>query len=95
MTLVASLSHGTVTPHENGSFTYTHDGSQSTSDSATYMANDGSMDSNLATVSINVISSQNDMGARGDAYNSYSAHDSATELGRSASGTGTSNFAGD
>src|SRR5207248_2065531 len=37
-----------------GSFTYVHDGSETTSDSFTYKANDGSLDSNLATVTITV-----------------------------------------
>jgi VCBS repeat-containing protein len=38
----------------NGSFTYVHDGSETTSDSFTYRASDGSATSNLATVNINV-----------------------------------------
>ncbi|MGA8809941.1 MAG: Ig-like domain-containing protein, partial [Thermoanaerobaculia bacterium] len=38
----------------NGSFTYVHDGSETTSDSFTYRASDGSSTSNLATVNINV-----------------------------------------
>ncbi len=39
---------------ENGQFTYTHDGSNSSSDSFTYKANDGTCDSNLATVTIKI-----------------------------------------
>ncbi len=38
----------------NGTFTYVHDGSETTSDSFTYKANDGSLDSNTVTVSITV-----------------------------------------
>jgi hypothetical protein len=38
----------------NGSFNYTHDGSAATSDSFTYKANDGSLDSNVATVTITI-----------------------------------------
>lgn len=38
----------------DGTFTYTHDNSESTSDSFTYRANDGADDSNIATVSISV-----------------------------------------
>ena len=38
----------------NGSFTYVHDGSETTSDSFTYRASDGASTSNLATVNINI-----------------------------------------
>jgi len=38
----------------DGSFTYVHDGSETTSDSFTYKANDGSLDSNVATVTISI-----------------------------------------
>jgi VCBS repeat-containing protein len=38
----------------NGSFNYVHDGSETTSDSFTYRASDGSATSNLATVNITV-----------------------------------------
>ena len=38
----------------DGSFTYVHDGSETTSDIFTYKANDGSLDSNVATVTITV-----------------------------------------
>src|SRR5207244_2000392 len=38
----------------DGSFTYVHDGSETTSDSFTYKANDGSLDSNVATVTITI-----------------------------------------
>ena len=46
-----SPSNGTVTSVD-GVFTYTHDGSESTSDSFEYIANDGTADSQPVTVSI-------------------------------------------
>ncbi|HSJ70873.1 MAG TPA: Ig-like domain-containing protein [Acidimicrobiia bacterium] len=52
---VSDPSHGTVTLNANGSFTYIHDGSGSTSDSFTYRAKDGSGAlSNVATVSLTI-----------------------------------------
>jgi VCBS repeat-containing protein len=52
---VSDPSHGTVSLNANGSFTYTHDGSGSTSDSFTYRAKDGSGAlSNVATVSLTI-----------------------------------------
>ncbi|KAF2517139.1 Ig-like domain-containing protein [Flavobacterium foetidum] len=52
--VVTNPSHGTLTLNADGSFTYVHDGSETTSDSFTYRANDGSLNSNIATVSITV-----------------------------------------
>jgi VCBS repeat-containing protein len=46
--------HGMLTLNENGTFSYTHDGSESTSDSFTYKATDGTAESNTATVNITV-----------------------------------------
>jgi hypothetical protein len=43
----------------DGTFSYTHDGSETTTDSFTFMANDGTVDSPAATVSITV-NGQND-----------------------------------
>jgi VCBS repeat-containing protein len=40
--------------NSDGSFNYTHDGSETTSDSFTYHANDGTADSNIATVTITI-----------------------------------------
>src|SRR5437867_2376948 len=51
---LSNPAHGTVTLNANGSFTYVHDGSETTSDSFTYKANDGKADSNVATVSITI-----------------------------------------
>src|SRR5207244_2007882 len=38
----------------DGSFTYVHNGGETTSDSFTYKANDGSLDGNVATVNITI-----------------------------------------
>ncbi len=46
--------NGTLTLAADGSFTYVHDHSDTTSDSFTYWANDGGADSELATVTIDV-----------------------------------------
>src|SRR5207237_4989056 len=51
-TLVANPSHGAVTLATNGAFTYTPAANYNGSDSFTYKANDGTVDSNIATVSI-------------------------------------------
>jgi VCBS repeat-containing protein len=42
------------TLHADGTFDYTHDGSETTADSFTYKANDGTADSNTVTVTITV-----------------------------------------
>jgi VCBS repeat-containing protein len=41
--------------NSDGSFVYTHDGSETTSDSFTYKANDGTVDSNTVTVTITIV----------------------------------------
>jgi VCBS repeat-containing protein len=58
-TLTATLVTGPVhassfTLNADGSFSYVHDGSETTSDAFTYRANDGTSVSNLVTVSITV-----------------------------------------
>ena len=40
--------------NDNGSFSYTHNGSETTGDSFTYKVNDGTIDGNTVTVTINV-----------------------------------------
>jgi VCBS repeat-containing protein len=52
--LVASVGHGTLTLNPNGSFVYTPSAGYSGADSFAYKANDGTLDSNVATVSITV-----------------------------------------
>lgn len=52
--LVSGPSHGSLVLNSNGTFSYTHDGSETTSDSFTYRPNDGTEDGNLVTVNIQV-----------------------------------------
>ncbi len=52
--LVSNPSHGTVTLNSNGSFTYAPNSNFNGTDSFTYKANDDSLDSNTATVSITI-----------------------------------------
>lgn len=51
---VTDVSHGSLTLNSDGTFSYTNDGSEFTSDSFTYKANDGTANSNTVTVSITV-----------------------------------------
>lgn len=50
--LVSGPSHGSLILNSNGTFSYVHDGSDTSSDSFTYKANDGSADGNVVTVNI-------------------------------------------
>jgi len=52
--LVLDASHGTLILNTDGSFTYTHDGSETTTDRFTYRANDGTDNSNIAEAVISV-----------------------------------------
>jgi len=52
---VTDPSHGALTLNDDGSFTYIHDGSKTSSDSFTYKVNDGSADGNTVTVSITIL----------------------------------------
>jgi len=52
--LVSGPTHGTLALNSDGSFTYTPDANYHGPDSFTYTGNDGSSDSNLATVSLTV-----------------------------------------
>ncbi len=52
--LVAGPSNGTLTLNPNGTFSYIHNGSETTTDSFTYKVNDGTVDGNTVTVNINV-----------------------------------------
>ena len=54
VTLISDVSHGTLTLNADGSFTYNHDGSETTSDSFTYRVSDAGGESDTATVSLNI-----------------------------------------
>ncbi len=52
--LVSGPANGTLTLNPNGTFSYTHNGGETTTDSFTYKANDGTADGNTVTVNITV-----------------------------------------
>src|SRR5207247_2097496 len=52
---VTGPAHGTLTLNANGGFTYTPAADYNGTDSFTYKANDGELDSSLTTVSITVV----------------------------------------
>ena len=66
--LVAGPTDGSLTLNANGSFTYTPDADFNGSDSFTYVANDGDLDSNVATVTITVNPVNDAPVADNDAY---------------------------
>ncbi len=51
---VTDPSHGTLTLNSDGSFSYVNDDSASTTDAFTYRASDGTNESEIATVTINI-----------------------------------------
>ena len=57
-TLVSDVSNGQLTLLDNGTFFYTSDDGFTGTDSFIYQANDGSLDSNPATVNINVTAAE-------------------------------------
>ncbi len=65
--LVSGPSNGMLTLNSNGSFTYTPNTNFSGTDSFTYKANDGNLDSNVATVTITVNPSGNELTSLGPA----------------------------
>ena len=70
--LTATLSvgpiHGTVTVNDNGSFSYEHDGSETTNDSFSYSLNDGNGGVATGVVTINVTPVNDPPVATNDAY---------------------------
>lgn len=52
--LVSTPTYGTLSLMVSGTFTYVHDGSETTTDSFQYRANDGTIDGNITTVSIQI-----------------------------------------
>ena len=52
--LVSNVNNGTLTLNTDGTFSYEHNGSETTTDSFTYKVTDGNLESNVATVSINI-----------------------------------------
>ena len=67
-TVYADPSHGSLTLNADGSFTYTPDSGYTGTDSFSYRANDGELDSNAATVTITVTSANDAPTAEDDAY---------------------------
>ena len=67
--LVTGPNFGTLTLNPDGSFTYNHDGSETTFDSFTYKASDGTKQSNLATVVIPIAPVNDAAVAVADTYN--------------------------
>ena len=65
---VSDPSHGTVTLNANGNFTYIPTANYNGPDSFTYKANDGYLDSNIATVSITVNAVNDAPAAVADSY---------------------------
>ncbi|MEZ4664361.1 MAG: Ig-like domain-containing protein [Caldilineaceae bacterium] len=53
-TLVTPPTHGALTLNADGTFTYVHDGSETTSDTFAYRANDGAHDSPVISVTITI-----------------------------------------
>jgi VCBS repeat-containing protein len=56
--LVSGVAHGILSLNSNGSFTYTPAASFAGTDSFTYKANDGTVDSNVVTVTIHIADTQ-------------------------------------
>src|SRR5439155_1383114 len=66
--LVSQPSHGTLTLNGNGSFSYTPAANYNGTDSFTYKANDGQVDSGIATVSITITGANDAPVAVNDSY---------------------------
>ncbi|HEX5040879.1 MAG TPA: LamG-like jellyroll fold domain-containing protein [Candidatus Limnocylindria bacterium] len=77
---VSDPAHGSVSLAATGGFTYTPSAGYSGPDSFTYRANDGTVDSNTATVSLTVSAAENNAVVL-DGTNDYVTFGSATALG--------------
>ncbi|MBF4508843.1 tandem-95 repeat protein, partial [Flavobacterium sp. JLP] len=66
--LVSGPSNGTLTLNADGSFSYTHDGSETLTDSFTYKVNDGTADGNTVTVNLTVAPVNDAPAAAADSY---------------------------
>jgi VCBS repeat-containing protein len=75
---VTNPAYGTLTLNANGSFTYTPAANYAGSDSFTYKANDGTVDSNIVTVTITVTAGNSAPAAAADAYST--AEDTALTI---------------
>ena len=67
-TLVNTPSHGTLTLHANGAFTYSPNANYNGADSFSYRAEDGALNSNVVTVSLDITAVNNAPTAIADAY---------------------------
>ena len=67
--VVSNVSNGSLTLNSNGTFSYTHDGSETSSDSFTYQANDGNSNSSTTTVSISITNTNDSPVAVADSIN--------------------------
>ena len=67
-TVLTGPANGTLTLNTDGSFDYTHDGSETTSDSFTYTVSDGNGGSDTATVTLNINAINDDPVANDDNY---------------------------
>ncbi len=67
-TVRTTTTNGTLTMNANGSFTYTPNANYSGTDSFTYRANDGTVNSNTVTVTLNIAAVNDAPVGLGDAY---------------------------
>jgi VCBS repeat-containing protein len=74
MIVIGSIYASSFTLNSDGSFNYTHDGSETTVDSFTYHANDGTSDSNIATVTITINPINDPPVANDDSYRMKVVH---------------------
>ena len=81
--LVSGSSHGELALNLGGSFTYQHDGSETSSDSFTYLASDGTLGSNVVLVTI-AVTLMNDSPVAVD--DSYGVDEGSTLITHASSG---------